>query len=248
MFKSRYFLIPIILITIISVIGCKKSEKEIFEEELTKAGNSSLNKEIADLKSRLAGAKDDFGKADIYSKISELEAQKGDFQSSTKSASESIKLYPGLAEPHYVLGKSYLAMGRFGDAEIELQTAAGINEKHVGAHFELGNLYYKLKKYPVSVSEYQLAIKYDPKHYQAYNNLGSVLYLLNKTKDAEAAYNQVKILNPKFAGVYKNLGMLYELKMMNKKVAAQLYREYLKRKPNASDRAAVKIWIANLEK
>ena len=238
----------VLLLIAAGAAGCKKTEKAIMEEETSLSSNSAINKEISSLKDKLSSAKDDFAKSEIIGKISDLQSQKGDFGQAVKSANESIKLYPGLAMPHYVLGKSYLASGRFTEAEFELQTAVGIDEKLQPAYFELGNLYFKLAKYPESIENYNLAVKYDAKDYQSYNNLGSVYYRTNKDADAETNFNKVVSLKPEFAPVYKNLGILYELKKKDKKKAASYYGEYLTRRPNAPDRAAVKIWIANLEK
>ena len=99
----------LIICAAVFTTGCKKSEKALLEDEMKKSGNAAINKEIGDLRGKLSSAKDDFQKSEITGQIAALEAEKGDLISSVKSANESIKLYPGLAKPHYVLGKSYLA-------------------------------------------------------------------------------------------------------------------------------------------
>jgi tetratricopeptide (TPR) repeat protein len=231
---------------LVSVIGCKKSEKEIFDEEMKLVQSSAMNQNIAELRKKLATAKDDFERSEIYGSISEIESGKGDYTSSIQSANESIKFYPGTARSHYILGKSYLASGRYSESENELQTAVSIDAKFAPAHFELGNLYYKMRKSSDAISEYLLAIKYNANDYQAYNNLGAVYQQTGKFKEAESSFKKTKELNPKFAGVCKNLGILYEQKLKDKAAARASYQEYLQLSPNASDRAAVKIWIANL--
>ena len=245
---KRAMVLAAVLVLAAGAAGCKKSEKAILDDEIKKSESSAINKEITQLRDKLASAKDDFAKSEIIGQISELESQKGDIGSAVKSANESIKLYPGLAMPHYVLGKSYLASGRYSEAEVELQTAVGIDPKLQPAYFELGNLYFKLAKYPDSIENYNLAIKFNPSDYQAYNNLASVYYKTDKLAEAETNFNKVASLKPEFAPVYKNLGILYELKKKDRKKAAAYYGEYLSRRPNAPDRAAVKIWKANLEK
>jgi tetratricopeptide (TPR) repeat protein len=231
---------------LITLIGCSKSEKEIFDEEQKLVQGSAMSQDIAELRKKLANAKDDFERSEIYGSISEIESGKGDIASSIQSANESIKFYPGTARSHYLLGKAYLASGRYSESENELQTAITIDEKFAPAHFELGNLFYKMRKNNDAVSEYQLAIKYNPNDYQAYNNLGAVYQQTGKLKEAETAFKKTKELNPKFAGVCKNLGILYEQKLKDKAAARASYEEYLRLSPNASDRTAVKIWIANL--
>jgi tetratricopeptide (TPR) repeat protein len=227
--------------------GCKKKDPDQLDET-KQLENTSVNKEISNLRAQAAVAKDDFQRSEIYGRIGELESEKGDIGSSIKSANDSVKYYPASAKAHYLLGKSYIVSGRYAEAETELTTAVDIDQKYAPAYFELGNLYYKLRKFPDSIGKYNLAVKYDPQNYQAYNNLGAVYQMTNKFKEAEAAFFKVKELNPKFAGACKNLGILYETKMQRKKDALAMYQEYLRIKPNAPDRAAVKIWIANLEK
>jgi tetratricopeptide (TPR) repeat protein len=231
---------------LVTFVGCSKSEKEIFDEEQKLVQGSQMSRDIAELRKKLAAAKDDFERSEIYGSISEIESGKGDISSSIQSANESIKYYPGTARSHYLLGKSYLAAGRYSESENELQTAVTIDEKFAPAHFELGNLFYKMHKNNDAISEYLLAIKYNQKDYQAYNNLGAVYQQSGKFKEAEIAFKKTKELNPKFAGVCKNLGILYEQKLKDKAAARSSYEEYLALNPNASDRAAVKIWIANL--
>lgn len=231
---------------IFAVSGCKKNDKKILEEDVKLANSAELNLSLSELRKKLPSAKDDFERSEIHARISEIESDKGDVSSSMQSANESIKYYPGSAKAHYLLGKSYLAAGRYTESENELRTAIGIDEKFQPAHFELGNLYYKLRKYDNAISEYQLSLKYKETDYQAHNNLGAVFQQKGKNDDAEKEFLRTKTLNPKFPGVYKNLGILYETRMKKKAEAKAAYEEYLKRKPNASDRAAVKIWIANL--
>jgi tetratricopeptide (TPR) repeat protein len=237
----------VLFIAVVFLSGCKKNNSDQIDET-KQLEKTSINREISDLHKQAAAAKDDFQRSEIYGRIAGLESDKGDTASSIKSASDSVKYYPASAKSHYLLGKSYIVSGRFSEAETELTTALDIDQKYAPAYFELGNLYYKLRKYPDSIDKYNLAVKYDTRDYRAYNNLGAVCQMTNKFKEAETAFLKVKELYPKFAGVYKNLGILYETKMQRKKDALAMYQEYLKIKPNASDRVAVKIWIANLEK
>jgi tetratricopeptide (TPR) repeat protein len=233
-------------VLVLSLAGCKKGEKEILDEDIKLAGKAELSMSLADLKKKLSSAKDDFERSDLHSRISEMEADKGDVGSAIRSANDSVKFYPGSAKAHYLLGKSYLTAGRYAESENELMTAVGIDDKFQPAHFELGNLYYKMRKYDPAIREYQLAIQYKDTDYQAHNNLGAVYQQKGRNEDAEKEFLKTKELHPQFAGVYKNLGILYETRLKKKAEAKAAYNEYLKRNPNASDRAAVKIWIANL--
>ncbi len=243
--KKTVYLLLCVLLAVFSV-SCKKSEKEILEDNWKSAEKSQMNTEIRKLRDKVPSAKDDYERADIYQKISDLESEKGDTASAMKSANESVKYYPNSAKSHYLLGKNYLASGRLREAEEELATAVQMDEKLAPAHFEMGNLNYKQGDRNKAIEEYKLAAKYDPADFQAYNNLGVLYYQAGDSKKAAEALAKVASLKPEYPLVYKNLGILYETKLADPARAIENYNKYLKYRPNAPDRAAVRMWISRL--
>lgn len=238
----------VLILFLFSIPSCgKKTEKDILNNESKITANADINKQILELNNKISTAKDDFEKSEIYGKISELELEKGDTSSSKKNANDSIKYYPRLALPHYVLGKSLLTEGRISEAENKLKTAVEIDPKYPPSWYELGNLNYLKGKYDEAVSMYQKAVSLDAKFYQAYNNLGSTYFALKKGKESEQSFLKVLALKNDFTPLYKNMGLLYERLLSNKEKAIANYKEYLKRRPNAPERAAVKFWIKSLE-
>ncbi len=236
-------------ILILSLVSCskKKSVEDMLKEETKITENADINKKLSELKTKLASAKDDFERSEIHSQISEIQLEKGDIISSRKSAIEAVKFYPQSAFAHYTLGKSLLLESRLSEAETELNSAVSIDQKHAPSWYELGNLNYIRKNYTNAVTMYQRAVSLNKNFYEAYNNLGSTLYVLKKGKESEQAFLKVQSIKSDFAPLYKNMGLLYERVLNDKVKAAASYKEYLKRRPNAPERAAVKFWIKALE-
>ncbi|TAL34461.1 MAG: tetratricopeptide repeat protein [Spirochaetes bacterium] len=226
--------------------ACKKGEKAILEDNWKLSEKAAMNQELNKLRDSLSGAKDDFERASIHRKIAQIESEKGDAAGSMKSALESIKYYPNGPEAHYLLGKTYLASGRFRDAENELATAIELDPKLAPAHFEMGNFHYKMRNYPAAIASYTSAVELDGTNFQAYNNMGVMFYQTGNAARAEQSLKKVMELKPDYASAYKNLGILYELKMGDNAGALAQYRKYLEVRPNAPDRAAVRLWIQKL--
>jgi len=62
------------------------------------------------------------------------------------SAQRAVQLAPGSAATHYVLGRSYLDLGKWENALRELQAAAGLNPGSPEVHFNLAKAYAKLNR------------------------------------------------------------------------------------------------------
>ena len=245
---KRIFAI-VMSILILSLVSCsrKKSVEDMLKDESKITENADINKKLSELKTKLSSAKDDFERSEIHGQISEIELEKGDIISSRKSANEAVKFYPQSAFAHYTLGKSLLLEGRLSEAETELNSAVSIDQKHAPSWYELGNLNYIRKNYMNAVTMYQRAVALNQNFYEAYNNLGSAYYTLKRGKESEQAFLKVQSIKSDFAPLYKNMGLLYERVLNDKVKAAASYKEYLRRRPNAPERAAVKYWIKALE-
>jgi tetratricopeptide (TPR) repeat protein len=228
--------------------SCKKDEAKILKDEISSASSADINVSIKKLNEKIASAKDDFDRSEIYSNVSALELEKGDIASSEKSANAAVKFYPKSALAHYVLGKTHSIAGRYDLAETELITASEIDQKHAPTWFELGNLAYIKNQFNQSVTMYAKAVSLDANYYEAYNNMGSAYYELKKGKESEEAFKKVLSIKSDFAPLYKNMGLLYERLLKDKQKAKASYQEYLKRRPDAPERAAVKFWINDLGK
>ncbi|HOK02812.1 MAG TPA: tetratricopeptide repeat protein [Spirochaetota bacterium] len=238
-----FFLIPLLSF----FLHCgKKDISEVAEQEFKLSENASVNQEIKKLHEALKTAETDIAKAEIYTKIASIHSEKGDIGSMIKSATEAIKYQPNQYMSHYLLGKSYIAAGRYNDAVDELNIAISLKSDFAPAYFEMGNAEYKRYNYKESKKNFQLAIKYDKNYIDAYNNLGVVCTLSGDLKEAEKNLKICNSLNPEYAIAYKNLGILYDTKMKKNAEAVMNYNKYLTLRPDCPERSLVKLWIAAL--
>jgi len=228
--------------------SCSKKieNKELAEKEFKLSENASVNKEIKNLQESLKTAKTDVEKAEIFTKIAVIESEKGDINALIKTATEAIKYQPNQYMSHYLLGKSYIAAGRYNDAVNELEISIGLKNDFAPAYFEMGNAMYKKFSYPASKENYKKAIKLDKSLIDAYNNLGIICTLTGDLKEAEKNLKTCTAMNAEYATAYKNLGILYDTKMNKSADAIANYNKYLSLRPDCPERGLVKLWISAL--
>lgn len=240
---QRTFILIVSVCILFSGCSKKKDEAAIFNEESNLASKVGINKEIAALQQQLVKAPNDFEKATIANKIANLHALKGNTALLLKYSEEAVKYQPNLFMSRYLLGKSYNELGRYQDAQKELETAISLKSDFAPAHFELGNSFYKLYNYQKAIEEYLVAITLDPKMYTAMNNLALMYVEMHKFPQALEYLTKCIEVKPDFAPAYKNIGILYETRLKNSKAAIEWYKKYLTIRPNAPDRKTVESWI-----
>jgi len=242
--KRNISILMIFIISLVFVNCSKKNQGELAEEQFKLSGKASVNVEMKKLQDNLKIAKTDVERAEIITKIAVIQDEKGDVSSSIKSAVEAIKYQPNQFMSHYLLGKSYIAAGRYNDAVEELNISIGLKNNFAPAYFELGNAQYKKFSYPSAKDAYKKAISYDKNLIDAYNNLGVLLTLTGDLKGAENNLKTCVSLNPDYAAAYKNLGILYDTKMKKSAAAVENYNKYLSLRPDCQERSLVKLWIS----
>ncbi|PKL16857.1 MAG: hypothetical protein CVV49_14120 [Spirochaetae bacterium HGW-Spirochaetae-5] len=242
--KKTISIISIFIISLVFINCSKKDQGKLAAEQFKLSENASVNSEINKLKDTLKTAGTDVEKAEINTKIAVILDEKGDINSLMKTAAEAVKYQPNQYMSRYLLGKSYIAVGRYNDAVDELNISIGLKGDFAPAYFELGNAQYKKFSYPAAKESYKKAIAYDKKMIDAYNNLGVLSTLTNDLKSAETYLKTCNSLNPDFAVAYKNLGILYDTKMKKGPEAIENYNKYLTLRPDCPERSLVKLWIS----
>lgn len=237
-------LLPLLfLLTVSSCNLFKHDDDATISKEQVRLKTIGINKEIEKLKSDLLSAKDDHERATLCQNISALAAEKGNTALSLEFAQKSVKFQPNLFLARFLLGKGYMDLARYGDAETEFRKSIELKNDYAPSHFELGNTLYKKYLYGAAIREYMEAIRLDPSHYEAMNNIATIYV---EQKDYPTAENYLKKaikVNPLFALAYKNLGILYETRFKNNNLAVENYSKYLSLSPNAPDRGRIKSWI-----
>lgn len=242
---------PALIMFIISLcfilFSCSKEDnKALAEKEFKISADASLNQELKKLEGNIKTAQTDVERADIYTKIAVINAEKGDVNSLIKSAAEAIKYQPNQYMSHYLLGKSYITAGRLNDAVTELEIAIGLKSDFAPAYFEMGNALYKKFSYPGAKDNYKKAVKLDKNLIDAYNNLGVISTITGDLGEAEKNLRQCISIDPGYAKAYKNLGILYDTKMKKPAEAITNYNKYLSLRPDCPERGLVKLWISAL--
>ena len=242
--KISLLLLPSLLF---AVLSCSEGNKALSEKEFKLVEKTALNKQIAELNNSLKEAKTDFEKAEIYTNIALINSEKGNVAASIKSAEEAVKFQPNQYMSHYLLGKSYIGVGRYNDAIAAIDKSIDLKDKFAPAYFELGNAYYKKFDFNSARANYQKAIQYDSKLIDAYNNLGAIQIALGALGEAEKNLMACVRIDPAYAAAYKNLGILYDTKMGNAAKAVENYSAYLRLRPDCPERNLVKMWISALK-
>lgn len=107
------------------------------------------------------------------------------------------------------LGKVFLEMGRFEEAETELSTVVRVKPDLVDAHYGLGNLCVAQKRYDEAVGHYQRALKLTPRDACIRTNFGNAYLHQGKVDEAFAQYRQAIEFDPKNIDAYLNMGTAY---------------------------------------
>lgn len=227
-------------------VSCTKTDESVLAEHAELAKNASVNVSLRKLQEQMKTAKDDAERASISSAIAEIHIRKGTVTEAAEAAHNAVKYRPNLYLARYLLGKSYIDLGRYQDAVKELTYSIELKSDFAPSHFELGNAYYKQMNYPGAIGEYKKAVAIDPLHYMAFNNLGVLYSTAGKASEAVTYFGRTLSIKSDYAPAHRNLGIVYESKLRNPAKAVFHYREYLKLRPNAQDRALVKTWISML--
>lgn len=245
-YKKNNLLFSIFFLLMLLFFSCglfKQDDDTIVSNEAAKLKTVGINKEIEKLKDSLSKAKDDHERATLCHSIAALAAEKGNTSLTLEYAQKSVKFQPNLYMARYLLGKAYMDLGRYGDAEGEFRKSIELKNDYAPSHFELGNALYKKFQYDAAIAEYKEAIRLDPSHYEAMNNIATISVEQRNFPGAETYLKNAIKANPQFALAYKNLGILYETRLKNNTLAIENYSKYLSLSPNAPDRGRIKSWI-----
>ena len=245
--KISLMLAPLLFTAALSCSDSGKSLSEKAEKEFQLTEKTALNKQIADLNKSLKEAKTDFEKAGIHTNIALINSEKGNIIASMKSAEEAVRFQPNQYMSHYLLGKSYVGLGRYNDAIAALDKSIDLKKNFAPAYFELGNAYYKKFDLNSARENYRKAVRHDPELVDAYNNLGAIQIALGALAEAEKNLMTCIRIDPAYAAAYKNLGILYDTKTGNAAKAIENYGSYLRLKPDCPERNLVKMWISALK-
>lgn len=110
-----------------------------------------------------------------------------------------------LAQPHYNIGLSLLAMGKQDEAIVEFQNAAALRPDYAEAHYNLGVAYSRAEQYSQAVAAFRLAIAQRPDYAEARYNLGVAYYLTDNRAGLAEQHKSLREAKSPLAGELEKL-------------------------------------------
>lgn len=102
----------------------------------------------------------------------------------------AIEINPASVEAYMELGKTYMGLGKYGEAVAPLESARRLAPENAAAHRELGVCYSKLGQFAEAVGSLREAVRLAPGDGEAWSNLGGALRRLGMAGAPDAAYDE----------------------------------------------------------
>ncbi|PYV39253.1 MAG: hypothetical protein DMG06_23645, partial [Acidobacteria bacterium] len=107
---------------------------------------------------------------------------------------KSLQLKIRDAEAHKILGLDFTIIGKYDEAQIEMEQAARLKPDSAEIHYFLGRIHYTTNAFPSAKREFEEAIRLDPSYMKAYNNLGLTMEGMGDNNAALANYEKAFLL------------------------------------------------------
>jgi len=114
---------------------------------------------------------------------------------SIEALAKSLQLDLNNAEAHKILGLNLTTIGRYDEAQLEMEQAARLKPDSAEIHYFLGRIHYTRNAFPLAKREFEEAIRLDPLYMKAYNNLALTLEAMGNDAAALANYEKAIQLN-----------------------------------------------------
>ncbi|HVE84894.1 MAG TPA: tetratricopeptide repeat protein, partial [Myxococcales bacterium] len=158
----------------------------------------------------------------------------------------AVKLDPRHAAALEALGQAYLDRGELDKAVESFDLSMKADPSRTRILSLVGDCYFQAVKWPEAIARYQLALKADPKLVQVYYKLGRAYSEKGEHAKAISFYQKATQLDKDNAMPYYYLGYAYK-ERGRKREAVAAFRDYLKRKPEAEDKAEIEDEINDME-
>jgi tetratricopeptide (TPR) repeat protein len=119
----------------------------------------------------------------------------------------AIALAPRVATPHYELGRTLVALGRFEEGLRELQAAVALDPESADAHDELGALLVRRGDPAGAEAEFREAHRIDPSRATTLMNLGGVALRQGRAAEAVTWYEKAVERSPGVATYHYGLAV-----------------------------------------
>ena len=109
---------------------------------------------------------------------------------SVEAVAKSLELDVNNAEAHKILGLDLSTVGKYDEAQTEMEQAARLNPNSAEIHYFLGRIHYTRNAFPLAKQEFEEALRLDPSYMKAYDNLGLTLEGMGNDEAAVASYEK----------------------------------------------------------
>ena len=114
---------------------------------------------------------------------------------SIEALAKSLQLDMSNAEAHKILGLDFTIIGKYDEAQTEMEQAARLKPDSAEIHYFLGRIHYTRNAFPLARREFEDAIRLNPAYMKAYNNLGLTMEAMGDDSAALANYEKAFLFN-----------------------------------------------------
>jgi tetratricopeptide (TPR) repeat protein len=170
-----------------------------------------------------------------------------DVPGSIEHFKKAIASYASYAEAYQLLGVVHMEMGKFVDAEPELQKAAELEPKLATAYFALGICRNQLAKYPEAEVALAHGLELEPNSADGHYHIAEAYWNLGRFDDSEPHARKALALNPDMAPAHVLVGNSM-LRKRDAPGAIKEFKEYLRLAPRGEFAPATSAAVERLEK
>ena len=130
----------------------------------------------------------------------------GRFNEAEAFCRRALKLQPGYAWGHHVLGSALQCQGRMDEALGSYRTSIDLQPDYAEAHYFLANALRETWAIDEAITSYRRAVQLHPDFVEALSNLGAALTSRGETQEAAHFLNKANALRPNSSEIIFNMG------------------------------------------
>ena len=135
-----------------------------------------------------------------------IQKELGRVTASINSYEKSVELNPRYSETHLNLGRSYLSLRNFTQAQNSLEKAIELDRRNYLAFYNKALLHEELGDIDGAIESYLRALRIEPNHAESNNNLGKIFLLRDEPKRASKLFDRAISFDGKHTQALINQG------------------------------------------
>ena len=163
-----------------------------------------------------------------------------------KEWQKAVELDPQNADAHEALGHAHLEGGQFDEAISAFEASLKADPRRTRVLGSIGDAYFSAARWTDAVKRYQTALKADPKLTYVYYKVARAFTEQAQHAKAIDWYRKATTVEPENPMSYYYLGFAYK-ERSKRREAVQAFKDYLSRKPDATDKKDIEDEIYDLE-